>query len=145
MRELAEGMRQSIDRGIGVDLQVISEINPEDKIFLARNFTDAEMAYCMTSDPYQTKARFAGRWAAKEAVIKAISSSVKESDQTGSGLWKGSGAALKGIEILPTEYGPPKVRLHEHAESVAKALAINEVKVTISHSGEYAVAQAVVR
>jgi phosphopantetheinyl transferase (holo-ACP synthase) len=52
---------------------------------------------------------------------------------------------LKGVEILPSELGPPVVKLHNHAENVAKALAIGEIKVTISHSGDYAVAQAVVR
>lgn len=49
MREVGEGLRDTnIDRGIGVDAQLISEIevavtNPD---FLSRNFTNAEIAFC---------------------------------------------------------------------------------------------------
>jgi phosphopantetheinyl transferase (holo-ACP synthase) len=50
---------------------------------------------------------------------------------------------LKGIEILPTGHGPAAVKLYEHAAEMARVLGVNQVKVTISHSGEYAVAHAV--
>jgi len=140
MRELAEGLRQPIDKGVGIDLQLMSSLNLDDDDFIKRNFTDAEIAYCKTEDRNLTRARFAGRWAAKEAVVKAISSSVKE--DMGAPIWKGSAAALKGIEILPTTLGPPKVVLHGHALELAKALGITGIKVQISHSGEYALSQA---
>jgi len=122
-------------------LQLISAINTDDDTFIQRNFTDAEIAYCKTEDKYQTRSRFAGRWAAKEAVLKAISSSVKETETVGP-LWKGSAAPLKGIEILPTITGPPRVVLHQHAADIARVLGINQIKVQISHSGEYALSQA---
>jgi len=144
MREVAEGLRQPNDKGIGVDVQLVKEVNVEDSNFVERNFTDAEIAYCKTDDPEVSRNRFAGRWAAKEAIIKAISSSIKDTEKTGP-TWKGSGAALKGIEILPSETGAPRVKLYDHAADMAKVLGISEFKVTISHSGEYAVAQAVVR
>jgi phosphopantetheine--protein transferase-like protein len=60
-------------------------------------------------------------------------------------LWKGSAAALRDIEILPTDSGAPAVLLHGHARSVAQVLAVQDVRVTISHCGNYAIAQAVAR
>jgi hypothetical protein len=52
--------------------------------FISRNFTEAEVSYCRGS-PHPA-ASFAGRWAAKEAVIKALSSCSKES-RHGSHTW----------------------------------------------------------
>jgi phosphopantetheine--protein transferase-like protein len=143
MLEMSQGLRQSSERGIGIDVQLISELNTEDSDFVNRNFTENEIEYCKSAgNKEQIKSRFAGRWAAKEAVIKAISNCVKDTEKTAP-LWKGSAAALKGIEILPTGYGPVMVKLYEHAADVARVLGVNQVKVTISHSGEYAVAHAV--
>ena len=72
---MSVGMRAPSDRGIGVDLQVISEIDAalssSGEHFLARNFSQREIVYCRSRpDP---AASFAGRWAAKEAVVKALS------------------------------------------------------------------------
>lgn len=53
--------------------------------------------------------------------------------------------ALRDIEILPAGSGAPKVLLHGHAKDVATTLGVSSVKVSISHSGEYAIAQAIVR
>ena len=144
MLEMSQGLRQSGERGgIGIDVQLISEIHSEDADFVARNFTDSEIEYCKSAGSKEAiKNRFAGRWAAKEAVIKAISNCVKESEKTAP-VWKGGAAALKGIEILPTGHGPAAVKLYEHAAEMARVLGVNQVKVTISHSGEYAVAHAV--
>lgn len=166
MRELGEGLRQPSDRGMGVDAQLISEIDvslsssPE---FVSRNFTADEIAYCNSSaDPI---ASFAGRWAAKEAVIKALSSSDAGStlapqlgsSPTGSSsflahqapgirnLWAGAGAPLKDIEILAAPSGVPKVSLKGHPAEVAKMLGINSISVSITHSGDYAFAQAIAR
>jgi fatty acid synthase subunit alpha, fungi type len=163
MRELGEGLRQPSDRGIGVDAQLISEIDislsssPE---FLSRNFSPEEIAYCNASaDPI---ASFAGRWAAKEAVIKALSSSdtgnssgqqlssspgsSSSTPQTGvRNLWAGAGAPLKDIEILAAPSGVPKVHLKGHPAEVASMLGIASINVSITHSGDYAFAQAVAR
>jgi len=84
-------------------------------------------------------ATFAGRWAAKEAVIKAISSTAEDTRT----LWRGSAAPLLDIEVLPSESGAPVVKLHGHAERVATVLGLSGVKVSISHVGDKAVAQAV--
>jgi phosphopantetheine--protein transferase-like protein len=142
LREMGEGLRAPNDRGIGVDTQLISEIEvsiSNSTNFLSRNFTPDEVNYCRsTGDP---AASFAGRWAAKEAVVKAISSC--DDNERSRELWEGGGAALRDIEILRGPSGAPKVVLHGHANTVASVLGINAIKVTISHSGEYAIAQAI--
>lgn len=56
--------------------------------------------------------------------------------------WQGAGAALKEIEILPSTSKAPEVRLHGAAKEVVARAGVKEVKVSISHSGEYAVATA---
>jgi fatty acid synthase subunit beta len=144
MREMGEGLRTTIDRGIGVDAQSIDEIDAcvTNTDFVARNFTVGEIAYCRASpDPSSS---FAGRWAAKEAVVKAISSC--DSDNlTARNMWQGAGAPLKDIEILPSSSGAPVVQLSGHAADVAGLLSITTIKVAISHSGDYAIAQAIAR
>lgn len=123
--------------GIGVDIQLISEIHIENPNFLERNFTEAEIAYCGSApDPH---ASFAGRWAAKEAVVKA-----KMNLETGGqNLTRGGGAPLIEIEILPGNSGAPCVIQHGRALVNANKLGITEIKVSISHSGEYVAAAAI--
>ena len=78
--------------GVGVDTELISSV-PTTETFRSRNFTDQEIKYCQSApDP---TASFAGRWAAKEAVFKALSTPSK-----------GAGASMKEIEIVTTESGP---------------------------------------
>eukprot|EP01113_Clastostelium_recurvatum_P021328 TRINITY_DN2525_c0_g1_i1.p1 TRINITY_DN2525_c0_g1~~TRINITY_DN2525_c0_g1_i1.p1 ORF type:complete len:1737 (+),score=426.62 TRINITY_DN2525_c0_g1_i1:1-5211(+) len=142
IREMAEGMRQPYDRGIGVDCESTANIDPNNADFITRNFTEAEIAYCRTKpSPNDVRACFTGRWAAKEAIIKAISSAVPE----GRPLWKGAAAPVKGIEVLPSSGGAPVVVFHDHAREVVTALGLVECKVSITHCGDYAIAQAVIR
>jgi len=144
LREMGEGLRASSDRGIGVDTQLISEIEvsiSNSTNFLSRNYTAEEINYCRaTGDPASS---FAGRWAAKEAVVKAITSC--DENENSRELWEGGGAPLKDIEISKSSAGAPKVVLHGHANKVADVLGITSIKVTISHSGEYAIAQAIAK
>jgi len=58
------------------------------------------------------------------------------------GLWRGAGAGLKEIEVLPSARGPPTVCLHGDAAEVGKRASVAELAVTISHSGAYAMAVA---
>jgi len=141
LREMSSDLRSPADRGIGVDIQLISEIEvsiENSKAFVGRNFTPAEILYCEgASDPISS---FAGRWAAKEAVIKAISSC--DTEKNSRNLWQGAGAPLRDIEILRATSGACEVVLHGHAKDVATLLGISVIKVTISHSGDYAIAHA---
>jgi fatty acid synthase subunit beta len=122
--------------GVGVDIELVSSFVGEGKeSFLERNFTPNEIKYCVEQpDPASS---FAGRWAAKEAVIKAISSY----DLSHSKVWtKGAGAPLIEIEIIPASSGAPEVILHGEAQDIFNDVGASQLKVTISHAGDYAVA-----
>ncbi|KAI9205069.1 fatty acid synthase [Polychytrium aggregatum] len=129
---------QTSGRGVGLDVQLISEINAENPVFVERNFTEQEQAYCTSSScPVSS---YAGRWAAKEAVVKAVSSAA------GTVVWdQGSAAPLKDIEITREEGKAPVVTFHGDAKAAVEKAGITEVKITISHSGSYAVAMAVAK
>jgi fatty acid synthase subunit beta len=125
--------------GIGVDVEPVATFENlhgrED--FIRRNFTDQEMAYCYSA-PHPA-ASFAGRWAAKEAVIKAISGTSPNEPN----LWKGAGAPLREIEIFMTASGAPSVLLSGYPLQVFNRIGLTSLSVSISHSGDYAVSQAV--
>eukprot|EP01135_Chromosphaera_perkinsii_P010233 Nk52_evm6s2062 gene=Nk52_evmTU6s2062 len=127
-------------QGVGVDVELISAINIENPVFLERNFTGNEIDYCRQAP--DSAASFCGRWCAKEAIIKAITNC----DVNLPKKWEGAGAGLKDIEIVSTEGGAPKVRLHGKAKDVASEFNVQEeqIKVSISHSGEYATSLAMV-
>jgi fatty acid synthase subunit beta len=122
--------------GVGVDLQIMEEIPADEPDFLVGNFTASEIDYCRKSP--DIAASFTGRWAAKEAVIKAVMSRFPDAPNP----TKGGGAPLIDIEILVSNSGAPRVILHGYAAEVAERLGIKEIKVSISHSGNYAVAVA---
>ncbi|KAI8617820.1 hypothetical protein BC830DRAFT_1166674 [Chytriomyces sp. MP71] len=124
-------------QGVGVDVQLVSEVNVSNATFVERNFTVAEREYCDASPHPQSS--YAGRWAAKEAVIKAVSSL-----SAGAPVWThGAGAPLADIEILREEGKAPVVVFHGDAKAAVVGVGLQEVKVTISHSGSYAVAMAI--
>lgn len=123
--------RSGVVKGVGVDVQLIGEVNILSETFLDRNFTIAEQEYCRSQpDP---RASFAGRWAGKEAVVKALCNAT---DGVKPDWLEGAGGALKAVEILNEISGAPKVVLH--GEEAGKI-----VKVSISHSGSYAAAVAI--
>lgn len=102
--------------------ELISAVPSHNPTFVARNFTDAETAYCR-AQPHP-EASFAARWAGKEAVFKALG--VKS---------KGAGAAMREIEILPDgESGVPRVVLSGEAQKAAGERGIEKVLVSLSHS-----------
>ncbi|KAI0311935.1 thiolase-like protein [Amylostereum chailletii] len=107
--------------GVGVDQELISAVPTANPTFVARNFTDAEIAYCR-SQPSPASS-FAARWVGKEAVFKSLGVSSK-----------GAAAAMKDIEILPNEAGAPAVALYGDAKAAAEAKGISKVHVSLSHS-----------
>ncbi|BEI89755.1 uncharacterized protein CcaverHIS019_0211170 [Cutaneotrichosporon cavernicola] len=111
--------------GVGVDTELISSVPTSDS-FRERNFTAGEIEYCNAAP--DSRASYAGRWAAKEAVFKALSVPSK-----------GAGASMKDIEIVSTASGP-EVKLHGDA---AKAGGGKKIKVSLSHSDASVVAFAV--
>lgn len=114
--------------GVGIDVQLINDVPVDNADFLHRNYTKAELEYCCTQP--DVHASLAGRWAAKEAIAKALCSSSKDKPE-----WlQGAGAPLKSIEVLPGISGAPTIRVN--------GKRLESLKVSISHSGAYAVALA---
>ncbi|KAF2086578.1 hypothetical protein K490DRAFT_43995 [Saccharata proteae CBS 121410] len=115
---------------LGVDVEAVTAINMDNETFLDRNFTAKEREYCSKAPSPQ--ASFAGRWAAKEAVFKALAVE-----------GKGAGAPLKDIEVTNDGSGAPVVTLHGDAETAAKKAGVKSVSVSISHNDDQAIAIAV--
>ncbi|KAJ2229840.1 beta subunit of fatty acid synthetase [Coemansia sp. RSA 485] len=126
--------------GVGVDIELIEDINVENETFVERNFTLAEQLYCRSRpNPH---ASFAGKWCAKEAVVKAVSSL----NPTWEKVWiKGSAAPLIDIEISIGTSGAPVVLLHGEVKEAAEKAGVSEVKVSISHIDTFAIATAITR
>ncbi len=119
--------------GIGTDIVEIERIRGmierHGDHFLQRCYTASEIEY---SQRHRDSAvRFAGRWAAKEAVVKVI----------GTGFIQG--ITFHDVEIVSLHTGQPTVRLSGEAGRIAAELGISEVKLTISHAREYATATAI--
>ncbi|KAK6099024.1 fatty acid synthase alpha subunit Lsd1 [Batrachochytrium dendrobatidis] len=134
VEQAATKLGASSTDGLGVDVQLISEMSITNDVFVARNFTPEEIAYCKASA--NPTASFAGRWAAKEAVIKAVSNAAGNKV-----VWtKGAGAPLNEIEITRAEGQAPIVVLHGDAKKAVALAGVAGLKATISHSGSYAVA-----
>ena len=119
--------------GLGTDIveidRVRSMIDRHGDAFLKRCFTEREIEY---ADRHRDAAvRFAGRWAAKEAVVKVL----------GTGFVKG--ITFHDIEVLPMETGQPRIELTGGAGDIAIQMGIGSVLITISHAKLYATATAV--
>jgi len=119
--------------GLGIDIAEVDRI--ENAIrrygqrFLQRIFTPAEIAYC------QSKAnageRFAGRFAAKEAAMKAI----------GTG-WK-RGVGWKDFEVVREASGRPVIRFSGVAAGFAERLGMKRALVSITHTAKQAIAEVI--
>ena len=117
--------------GIGMDIVEIPRIKAaiEREAFVRRVFTEAEAAYCR-SRGVQQAASFAARFAAKEAVAKAL----------GTGF---TGVNIKDIEVVAEAGGKPSIVLHGSFNALAGRLGVRKIHVTLTHAREYAAAQAV--
>ena len=95
--------------------------------FLHRVVTTAEIAYCKGRVP-----ELAARFAAKEAVSKALGVGVRTLSQHGIG-WHDA-------EVINGHGGKPSVRLHGRAAHVAAELHLSQWAVSLTHEREYAIA-----
>lgn len=98
--------------------------------FLDRVFTQSEQDYCNMSKK-RTLEHYAGRFAAKEAVLKVL----------GTG-WRG-GIAWTDVEIVKDPSGQPKVVLTGECARIAKDVGISRWHVSISHIETHATASAI--
>ena len=110
----------------GVDLIEISRIEEvvsrHGKHYLERIYTPAELEQCG-----KRTESLAGRFAAKEAVAKALGCGI------GDVMWK-------EIEVLGDEQNAPVLTLHGAAEKMAKEIGLTTWSVSISHSQSHSVA-----
>ena len=115
---------------IGIDIVEvyrIAETTTRTPRFVERVFTPAEREYCDSKGAAAAQS-FAGRFAAKEAFLKAL--------QTG---WRGK-ITWHDIEILSDEQGVPTLNVSGEASDLFKKTGASHMHVSISHTSEHAVA-----
>ena len=114
---------------IGIDLIEINRVEAAlarwGERFQKRVYTEAERSHCRNRVP-----ELAVRFAAKEAVMKALGTGMK-------------GVGWREIEILNNDDGKPFVILHGHAKSKAKELGLRDLSVSLSHSRDLAIASVI--
>lgn len=119
--------------GLGLDIAEIDRIEAailrHGAPFLERLYTPQEVAYC---ESYKNRfERYAGRFAAKEAAMKAL----------GTG-WR-HGIRWRDIEVMREPGGKPTLRLEGVAREFAERLGVKNIALSITHSGNFALAQVI--
>jgi holo-[acyl-carrier protein] synthase len=117
----------------GVDIVEISRIRNAakrwKKNFLEKIFTEKELEY--SNEKISSYQHLAARFAAKEAVLKAL----------GSGLT--SRMEWRDIEIWNESSGKPNVRLAGEVERISKKLNVKDIVISMSHTRTYAIANVI--
>lgn len=119
--------------GLGTDvietLRIGQMIEKHGEYFLRRVYTDREIEYC--SARKASMQHYAGRWAVKEAVLKAL----------GTGWAKG--IQWVDMEVLNEGGGRPVLSLNGQAKAIATQLEIDDVQISLSHCRTHATAVAI--
>jgi len=115
--------------GVGIDIVLVSRVekilNSKNKDrFLNKIFSDKEISN--SEKKYNQSQYFSGRFAAKEAIKKALSSYNKNNVPT-----------FKSLEILNADNGKPYVSIKSKQQS--------DIDISIAHDGNYAIAFCVVK
>jgi len=109
-------------KGIGIDIIEIERIKDaitrRKDAFIERLFTEKERQMCPTGSETSLATHYAGRFAAKEAVSKALGTGFRGID------WK-------DIEIISDELGKPNVFL---SQKIRERFGNPQLLITISHS-----------
>jgi holo-[acyl-carrier protein] synthase len=119
--------------GVGVDMVEVERIRQalEDarigRRFRERVFTPQEIQYCENKRRGRYES-YAGRFAAKEAVMKA--------------LGRGWSATVRwlDIEVARARSGRPEIVLHDKTAMVAKQLGVRRWSLSITHTKDYGLA-----
>jgi len=119
--------------GSGVDItevpRIAAAIERFGERFLRRVYTEAEIAYCRSKK--NSVERFAARFAAKEAAMKAI----------GTGLRRG--VTWQSVEVTREPGGRPQLRFSGKAAEFAGKLGMRRVALSLSHTSQLAIAQVI--
>ncbi|HEY2119667.1 MAG TPA: holo-ACP synthase [Candidatus Acidoferrum sp.] len=119
--------------GMGIDIaevpRIQAVIESQKERFLRRVFTLDEVAYC---EQFKNKyERYAGRFAAKEAAMKAL----------GTG-WS-RGVRWADLEVVRVRGGKPTLVLKGEARKIADGLGVKNIAVSITHTEAQAIAQVI--
>jgi holo-[acyl-carrier protein] synthase len=118
--------------GIGTDIvecvRIRKMIERHGEMFLRRVFTEREIAYCQARK--RAMEHFAGRWAAKEAILKSL------------GTGWANGIAWTDMEIRHDRLGKPHVHVAGAVKEYMLQMRIADILISISHCRAYAVAYA---
>jgi holo-[acyl-carrier protein] synthase len=119
--------------GIGTDitecLRIAQMIERHAELFITRVYTQLEIDYCQSRK--QATQHFAGRWAAKEAVLKAV----------GTG-WR-RGISWRDVEVRNQPGGKPTIALYGGLRELAIGMGIDQIMISISHCRSHATAYAI--
>jgi len=119
--------------GVGTDivecLRIAQMIERHGELFIARVYTEYETEYC--SQRKAATQHYAGRWAAKEAVLKAM------------GTGWARGIRWRDIEVRNDASGRPRIQIAGGARDVCERLGIAEMLISISHCRTHATAFAI--
>lgn len=119
--------------GHGVDIVEVARVgrllDDHAERFIERCFTPSEVGHA--GDGPRRLEHLAGRFAAKEAVLKALATGLTQ------------GIAWTDIEVVPEGSGAPTVRLSGMAARIASDRGISRIWLSISHISTHAVASAV--
>ncbi|HUE55131.1 MAG TPA: holo-ACP synthase [Candidatus Udaeobacter sp.] len=119
--------------GMGVDIAEVDRIRGaigrHGEVFLRRVYTPREREYC---EQFKNKyERYAGRFAAKEAAMKAL----------GTG-WR-RGVRWVDLEVVRETGGRPTLALNGEAGKIAQRLGVKHVALSITHTAAQALAQVI--
>ena len=115
--------------GLGVDIVEIdrmARVLERTPRFRIRVYSEEERAYC--DKMARPAVHYATRFAAKEAVLKALGTGFSE------------GIAPADVEVQRTNLGRPVAVLHRKAAEVAKAMGVKEIPISLSYTHNEAVA-----
>jgi holo-[acyl-carrier protein] synthase len=119
--------------GTGIDIAEVPRIEASivrfGKRFVQRVFTEAEIRYCESKA--NRAERYAARFAAKEAAMKAI----------GTG-WS-HGVTWRDVEVCRQPGGRPTIVFHGKAAEFAAKLGAVHIALSLSHTQDYAIAQVI--
>ena len=111
---------------VGIDMIAISRVQKvldrHGQRFLQRVFTPEEAAFCRGRVP-----ELAARFAAKEAVMKALGTGVR-------------GVGWRDIEVLPNRRGKPLVYLYGRGKERAERIGLQALDISLSHERDFAIA-----
>jgi len=119
--------------GIGIDLVEIARLKRSierfNERFLKRIYTVRELEYCQQK--LIREKHYAVRFAAKEAMVKAIGIGVR------------NGITWQDIEVVNDGMGKPEIRTYGKCKQIMSILKVNRIHISLSHTENYGIAMVV--